>query len=70
VAARNKNFQQDHHALQAVLARELQEYGPHPLGPRDADMVAWHLADVTLGILMEAVERELAGQRANPDSTT
>jgi hypothetical protein len=50
----------EHQQLQAILARELQDYGPHPLGPEDADAVAWHLADVTLPVIIGAVERERA----------
>jgi len=45
------NYQSEHHQLQEILARELQDYGPHPLEPEDADAVAWHLADVTIASL-------------------
>jgi hypothetical protein len=58
--ARSKDYQADHHDLQRLLARELQEYGPQPLSPDDADMVAWHLADVTLAVVIRAVERTRA----------
>jgi hypothetical protein len=54
--ARRKNFQAEHHELQRILARELAEYGPQPLNAQDADTVAWHLADVTLAVVMRAVE--------------
>jgi hypothetical protein len=52
------DYQREHHQLQAILARELQDYGPHPLEPEDADTVAWHLADMTLQVVIGAVERE------------
>jgi hypothetical protein len=54
------SYQSEHQQLQAILARELQDYGPHPLEPEDADAVAWHLADVTLQVVVGAVEREQA----------
>lgn len=53
--ARRKNFQAEHQALQKILARELAEYGPQPLKAKDADMVAWHLADVSLAVVIKAV---------------
>jgi hypothetical protein len=52
------DYQLEHHQLQAILATELQDYGPHPLSPKDADEVAWHLADVTLKVVIDAVGRE------------
>lgn len=54
------NYQFEHHQLQAILARELQDYGPTPLEPEDADAVAWHFADVTLPVVVGAVDRERA----------
>ena len=54
--ARSRNFRAEHHELQSILAKELAEYGPHPLDAKDADMVAWHLADVTLSVVIRAVE--------------
>jgi hypothetical protein len=54
--ARRKNFQAEHQKLQRILARELTEYGPRPLNAKDADMVAWHLADVTLAVVIQAAE--------------
>jgi hypothetical protein len=51
-----KNFQAEHQKLQRILARELTEYGPQPLNAKDADTVAWHLADVTLAVVIQAVE--------------
>jgi hypothetical protein len=70
MAHRRRKYQADHHALQAVLASELQEYGPHPLEPKDAEMVAWRLADVTLGILIQAVERETVGHTSPASETS
>jgi hypothetical protein len=61
--AKRGNFQAEHHQLQAILAKELAEYGPQPLNAKDADMVAWHLADVTLGVVIQAVERAEASCR-------
>lgn len=61
--ARRKSFQAEHHELQSILAKELAEYGPHPLNAKDADAVAWHLADVTLGVVIRAVEEAEASAR-------
>jgi hypothetical protein len=55
--ARRKDFQAEHHELQRVLARELAEYGPQPLNGKDADMVAWHLADVPWRLSSRPCER-------------
>jgi hypothetical protein len=52
------NYQSEDHQLQEILARELQDDGPHPLEPADADAVAWHLADVTFQVVIGVVERE------------
>ncbi|GAA4361728.1 hypothetical protein [Angustibacter luteus] len=54
--SKRKDFRAEQQELQRLLARELAEYGPHPLGPKDADRVAWHLADVTLAVVIEAVK--------------
>jgi hypothetical protein len=62
--ARRKDFQAEHHELQRILARELAEYGPQPLNGKDADMVAWHLADVTLAVVIEAVREAEASNEA------
>ena len=62
--ARRRDFQAEHHELQSILAKELAEYGPHPLNAEDADIVAWHLADVTLSVVIRAVENaEPPGRR-------
>jgi hypothetical protein len=62
--AGRKNFRSEHQELQRILARELAEYGPQPLNAQDADMVAWHLADVTLAVVIEAVREAEASHGA------
>lgn len=61
--ARHRSFQAEHHELQSILAKELVEYGPHPLNANDADMVAWHLAEVTLSVVIRAVEEAESSTR-------
>ena len=63
--AKQKDFQAEHHELQRLLARALAEYGPQPLNANDADMIAWHLADVTLPVVIRAVERAEVSSRTS-----
>jgi hypothetical protein len=59
------SYRAEHHELQGILAKELPEYGPLPLSAKDADDVAWHLADVTMQVIISAVERARAEGMAN-----
>lgn len=57
------DFTREHRELQRLLSRELRDYGPQPLAARDAEAVAWHLADVTLAVVVDAVHRERTQRR-------
>ena len=60
--ARRRDFQAEHHELQAIMAKELAEYGAKPLSAEDADDAAWHLADVTLQVVIRAVREAEAAR--------
>lgn len=55
--SKRPDFHIEHHELQAPLARELQTYPASPMDPDEADAVAWHLADVVLSVVIDAVTR-------------
>jgi len=52
-----------------LLAAELQSYPADPMDADEADTVAWHLADVTLAVVIAAVERRTDPSTAAPDVT-
>jgi hypothetical protein len=64
-ARRRSDYSAEHRELQALLAAELQSYPADPMDADEADAVAWHLADVTVAVVMAAVERR-ADDREEP----
>lgn len=58
---RQRDYQAEHHELQAILVRELRTYPDQPMSEDEADTVAWHLADVTLEVVINAVQRHTTG---------